>query len=182
MKNIIIIILFVSSCTVKYSKQQNQNSNKLTYLFVGYTRHTVDTIYKSIINKEFSDSVYQITYRNFNLKEHCDKTFEFPLSNFKASFQNLRDTSNFKLSLLDTKTIHYQSSKYTVYKYLYNNKNYIDEETLYFFVPEFGIIIQKSACWGNYDRLINNGIESETNNLFYIGEMILFDSNFFHKW
>lgn len=52
---------------------------------------------------------------------------------------------------------------------------------LHFFVPEFGIVINKSASWGNYDRLIDNGNKKDKDDLFFINEMIIFDSDFFHK-
>jgi hypothetical protein len=182
-RNIIffILIIFIASCQTENTLHESEDKMELEYIFVGRTRHSIDTVFKSIIEKEFADSIYRLTYRNFNKNDTFNQSFEFPISKSLTTYHHLHDTSDYRLVFLDNKLIRYDSKDYTVFKYLYDDKNSDDEEMLYFFVPQFGIVITKSAWWGNYDRLIGNGNNADKDDLFFINEMIIFDSDFFHK-
>lgn len=183
MNNILnfILIIFIASCQTNNTSYDSLDNKKLEYIFVGRTRHLIDTVFKSLIENEYSDSIYRLTYRNFNQNDTLSQSFEFPLSNSLTTYRNLHDTSKYRLVLLDKKLIRYNSHDYIAYKYLFDDKNADDEEMLYFFVPEFGILINKSAWWGNYDRLIDNGDNTDKGDIFFLNEMIIFDSDFFHK-
>lgn len=70
--------------------------------------------------------------------------------------------------------------EYIAYKYLYDNPNGADEETNLYFIPEYGIVIIRSAAWGSYGRLISNSQRSDFEIIFYLTEKIVGDFNGFY--
>jgi hypothetical protein len=184
MRNILILILLLIalSCQTDTTSQKINDDEKLEYISIRRTIYPIDTISRSLIREEYQDSIYRLSYLCFRQQDTLDEKFELPISNSKDVFYHLTDTSEYRLILLDEKMIRYVSNDYTVYKYLFDVKNADDEEMLYFFLPEFGIVIHKSAWWGNYDRLIDNGKVDDRDDIFFITEMIIFDSDFFHKY
>ncbi len=93
---------------------------------------------------------------------------------------------NYDYKLIGTKIIRLEQGRtlkdYEIYKYLYDDPNGNDEEMLIFFEPQLGILIEKAAWWGNYYKLTDNGNSENSVELFYLTEMIQFDTEFFHNW
>ncbi|NPV51727.1 MAG: hypothetical protein HPY60_11115 [Candidatus Methanofastidiosum sp.] len=183
MRRIIIYILtiFITGCQTNNSSLKTPDKKELEYCFINLHRHSIDTLFKTLIEKEYADSIFRLSYMNFYQYDTFNQRFEFPLSNSTNIYHNLRDTLENRLILCDKKLIWYNSNEYIVYKYLFDEPLADDEEMHYFFVPEFGIVVEKSAAWGNYLKLIDNGNNEDSDDILFINEMIIFDSDFFHK-
>lgn len=111
MRNIIFFILInlLVSCQINYTSHDSIDEQKLENIFVGQTRHLIDTIFKSMIEKVYADSIYRLTYTNFNQNDTFNQSFELPISNSLNTYYHLHDTSEGRLILLDNKLIRYNS-------------------------------------------------------------------------
>ncbi|MEZ4805196.1 MAG: hypothetical protein R2852_06870 [Bacteroidia bacterium] len=184
MKNLLlyVLIFFSLGCMSEPEKIESRGQNILEYIFVNRSRHYLDTLSRTLIKTKYSDSIYRLSYNKIRNGDTSEEYFEFPISNSKLTTSKLQNNSRNKISLLGEKVIHYDKLDYKVYKYLYDDENSFDEVMLYFFIPEFGMVISKAAWWGAYDKLVDNGKPDEKDDLFFITEMIAFDYEFFHKY
>lgn len=56
-----------------------------------------------------------------------------------------------------------------------------DEETMYFFTPTFGILMERTH-WGYYAVLVDNGNKEDNKVIYFINLMIMHDEDFYHKF
>ena len=134
----------------------------------------MDTIYRETKYHFISDTMNIIIYRTIWNENDFKESFRFP----KSENRIVNDTR-----LLDEKTIEFEGNNYIIYKYLRDDPNGDDEEMLYFYSPKFGVLIDKSAWWGNYDKLRYFGNEEDNRIVYYLTEMITNDEKeFFVGW
>ena len=138
---------------------------------------SMDTIQRKIEQWIKNDSVTSISYKQKS--KNGDVTYETTYRfSMKLEFDSLT-----QLRLLDTARFELDGNAYSIMKYLYNDKNADDEEMLYFYSPDFGILIFRSAWWGNYDRLLISKDKDKDRIIFYLVEMISNnDKEFFVSW
>ena len=176
-KLLVILIIILLGCQEKDALNMDaEQAPKMKYLNIkrgGY----IDTTYRILTKNKLIDSVYNLTYQYINESDTISEYFSFPLYVDKGE-----DDSKDKFTLIGQKEIKYLEKSYAVYKYYIDLENADDLQMLYFFVPEFGVIINKSAWWGNYDRLIDNGKNEDADAIFFICEMILYDSEFYKNY
>lgn len=156
-------------------KNELIDSNELKYLTVFRNGRQTDTLTKKIINITFSDSVYNLTH----VTELDTLNYRLPIGNLTQEYDELG------FNLIGKKSFYYEGDDmidHIIYKFLFDDPNANDEEILLFFSPEYGILIDKAAWWGNYYKLIDTGNPNHTDELFFLTEMIMFDSDFFHNW
>ncbi|MEO9485464.1 MAG: hypothetical protein ABJG47_18535 [Ekhidna sp.] len=168
-----MITLVLASCQNSDNEQSNTNEHK--YLTVFRKGNQTDTLTKKLARLTFIDSVYNLTYT----EELDSQSYELPIAGVTQT------TAELGFKLIDKKSIYYEGDEptnYLVYKFLFDDPNADDEEMLVFFSPEFGILIEKAAWWGNYGKLVDTGNPSDKDELFFLTEMIMFDSDFFHNW
>ena len=138
---------------------------------------SIDTIQRKIEQWVKNDSVAFISYKQKS--KNGDATYETTYRfSMKMEFDSLT-----QLRLLDTARFELDGNAYSIMKYLYDDKNADDEEMLYFYSPDFGILIFRSAWWGNYDRLLISKDNDKDRIVFYLIEMIANnDKEFFVSW
>ncbi len=182
--SIILTFLIFLGC------QEKNNANKSTeqvasfkYLMIKRNGSTIDTTYRIMTEIKLTDSVYNLAYQYMSKSDTVNENFTLTINNTSTNLNDEeKDYLNDDLSLIAQKEVKYQDKTYTVYKYYFDLEEVDDEQMLYFFVPEFGVIINKSAWWGNYDRLIDNGRSEDGGAIFFICEMILYDSEFYKNY
>ncbi|MCX2746170.1 hypothetical protein OO013_19990 [Mangrovivirga sp. M17] len=110
-----------------------------------------------------------------------DQTIEDTISIYSddLNIQMKTDTSNNEIRLIGHKEIISKFDTIIIYKYLFDNITANDEETLYFFNQRYGMIVIKSAWWGDYQKLISNGNKEDDETIKKLGDMIIFDKEFF---
>lgn len=168
-----ILILILTGC--QQTTQEPACIYKQKYLTVFRKGIRTDTLTKNLINLSFTDSVYNLTY----VRELDSQSYNLPIN----SLTRMADDLDYKL--IDKKEIYYEGDEptnYIIYKFLLDDPKSHDEEMLLFFSPIFGIVIEKAAWGGNYGKLIENGNPEDKEQIFFLTEMIMFDSDFFHNW
>lgn len=147
-----------------------------SYLLIKRGGHEIDTVSKKLLSSEMVDSIYELKYsiKGENGEFTKIENYKFPIT------EDSKNKRVDNLTLLDTKKISYKNKEYRVYKFLRDGVP--DAETLFFFEPTFGILITKSAWWGNYDRALGLGSEKNNPTVYYLCEMIISDEDFFHKF
>lgn len=156
------------------SCKENPNEFKgLEYIFIG--KHgRLDTIYREIKYHFKSDTMNIITYREIWNENDIEVSFKFPKS---------KDRIVNETRLIEEKVIEFEGKDYIIYKYLMDYPDGDDEEMLYFYSPEYGILIHKSAWWGNYDKLTNFNTPEDGRIIYYLSEIISNgDKDFFIDW
>jgi len=137
----------------------------------------LDTVQRRIQNWVENDSFAIITYRERwpGDSDIYEQTYKFPK---KKEFDSLTE-----YQLLDTETFYFEERDYRIIKYLFDDKDADDEEMLFFYSPEFGILVFRSAWWGNYERLTVSDHKVGDRITFYLIEMIANnDKEFFFNW
>jgi hypothetical protein len=163
---IILVLELLLSCT-------KEKTNNLEYIFIKRRGGYLDTLHRELIYSTRTDTFNTISYKTIWNSDTLKEEFKFPT---KSEFDTLTD-----FKLLDERSIYFGDREYTIIKYLYDDIHADDEETLYFYSPEFGVLIFKSRWWGNYDRLTRTGDNSRDIVVFYLEEMIANnDKEFFY--
>jgi hypothetical protein len=167
----IITLLTILSCSEK--KEKAKDVNNLEYIFIR-RRGQLDTISRQTKYHHKSDTIDIIIYQTIWGENEYEESFKFP----KSKDRVVNDTK-----LIDQKTIDFEGQDYIIYKYLTDDPNGDDEEMLYFYSPKYGILIDKAAWWGNYDKLTKFGTSDDNRIIFYLNEIIANGhEDFFVKW
>ncbi len=157
------------SCSSK-----GQNLEKVSYLYLDRSGE-VDTINRIMTHNFLKDSTFHCAYINyFGLRGNSstDTTaFVLPVNT---------DTIDY-IWLGDIKRFYSRKRTYLIYKYQLDIPEGDDEEMLFFYNPEFGILIDKSI-WGNYTRLFHTNSIPLNQTAFYLCDKIISDEDFFCVW
>ena len=171
----ILIGLGLISCN---QKDDLTTSEKLDLKYLRIMRSGVmDTIYRKIEHWTKNDSFAIISYKERfkNDEDPYETTYKFSMK---------RELDSLTLfQLLDSVRFELDGRTYLIVKYLYDDKNADDEEMLNFYSPDFGILVFRSAWWGNYERLLISDDKEKDRIVFYLVEMIANnDNDFFYNW
>jgi len=170
---IIIFSLLSSSCEKKVVNANGDLDLKYILIKDGY----LDTISRRIQHWTKTDSLTSISYvqRWPGDTSTSQISFELPM---KQTFNTRSD-----FQLVDTNAFEFEGRDYLILKYRYDEEHSDDEEMLVFYSHDFGILINRSAVWGNYDRLLTSNDKREDRTVFYLVEMIANnDKEFFMSW
>lgn len=167
------ISLFVLVGCSNFERRHPTDTFPLKFINIRRNGTKIDTIYKQLNSVYFKDSVYSLSYDELHFGDTINRSFEFPISNSRQTFGVLKDTSEYRLKFIGLKYIEYDAKVYVVYKYLFDMPEGDDEEMNFFFVPEFGIVLLRSAAWGSYERLINTSDSKVFDDIFYLNEQII---------
>jgi hypothetical protein len=170
----ILVGLGLISCN---QKDDFTTSEKLDLKYLLIMRSGfMDTIHRKIEHWTKSDSFAIISYKErYKNDDPYETTYKFSMKRELDSLTHFR--------LLDTARFELDGKTYAIRKYLYDDINTDDEEMLYFYSPDFGILIFKSAWWGNYQRLLISDDTGKDRIIFYLIEMIANnDNDFFYNW
>lgn len=171
---VILIGLGLTSCN--QGRDFTPENLDLKYLLIRRSG-AMDTIYRKIEHWTTSDSFAIISYkeRSKNDDDPYETTYKFAMKRELDSLTHFR--------LVDTARFELDETTYLILKYLFDDKNADDEEMLYFYSPELGVLIFKSAWWGNYERLLISDDRDKDRIVFYLIEMIANNDNeFFYSW
>ena len=170
----IIFWLLLTSCN--NSKAQEYNVDKYILIW----NYGIDTLNKVLAKNESKDLYFNVSYitlTSLGEKYYTDTTsFIFP-----KSIDSLTNVENF-IELIGIQEFLFEHKLYKVYKYLMDNPNIADEEELYFYTPEIGILITESGSWFGYERLIESSSLKNSQLAFYLSEKVISDNHFFNSW
>ena len=147
----------------------------------------IDSITKEVKIKKISNDEFSLIYTSHFGSNEYQQKFKFQFGDSKKSYRIKSESDNelmedsVQLNLIDKKSINLYNKKYTIYKYLYNLKSVVDEETLIFFTKDFGIVMEKPISWPGYRKLVQFGDLNNQKILNKLCEVILSDSNFFRN-
>lgn len=126
-----------------------------------------------------SDSLIHYSFQMKTEGNAFTHRYEFPwgssTKHIYTTDRNSRDS--IQMVLLDSLNIRMNGGQFLVKKYLCDLLSSIDDETVLYFNPHFGILILESVSWNNDIRLINNEF-NEAPIIYGIQEII---SQYFQK-
>ncbi len=167
-----LFILLLTQCSLATGQQPDS----LTYAAILRNSRT-DTTTKVLIENQRQDSKFTCSYVNF----WSYRADEFSADTTTFIFPQNQDTLN-HTHLFDTRIFKIDDRPVKVYKFLFDFPAGSDEETLYFYCIEYGILVTKSVAWGSYDRIIDMGDNGKTKVVQALVEQIISDEEFFTKW
>lgn len=155
---------------------------KHKYLLVN-RNGTIDTIKRKLLKNYYKNYIYYISYlkesKSYDgTKKVFKKEYKFPSNKVSDSLEFFKKDIEEVMTLEDSIFLNYKEETYKIYKYFYDDLGSYDEEILQFFNRKFGVLINKSAAWGSYDRLISNGNKKELPIIFYLCERIISSREF----
>ena len=174
----IFFLIVFTACNSKNQDISQATDASRKYVYVDRDGY-IDTVYRELMSMSLADSVYEISYKTkwgYREKESYVEEHRLPIGT-----ETKGEADGF-IKMLGIKNFSYGDTDYKIYKFLYDDPNADDEERLYFFEPTYGFIIGKAAWWGNYDRLIDTGNETDNKTVFFLSEMILYDAEFFRGY
>ncbi|MCT4664078.1 MAG: hypothetical protein N4A45_02450 [Flavobacteriales bacterium] len=127
---------------------------------------------------EIRDSVHKLRYIYEDTEKQDTITFRLSEnSDFLPEYFSNGKKSNKVFDFVSSKNYTFNGQSYQVYKYA---RNYlaVDGCVIYFWCPNFGIILKRSATWRNYQKLqMNQPAENEKLNI--LVELLYQDSEFY---
>ncbi len=171
-KCIFLNLLLIYLCQNSYA--QNIKNNDIFYIYEGGISG-IDTIKINVTKYNIQkDLKFELCFDRYSFKD--DKS-----NNRCYVFSTENEIDHVKF--ISKKEVFLNNTPYSVYKFLYDDPNIQDEEEMYFYSPQVGILIRRNLAWGGYERifLIKNSIE-KTQIAFLLADKILIDSNFFNNW
>lgn len=168
-----VLILFILVTSLLHSCRQDNQS--LEYIFVWRNRGDIDTIHMNILSQQITDSFYTIRYRVRSNQSDSTYDQEFKLPN------KIDSTSDTSTHLVYEQVVPFDGKEYRILKFQYDEPNSEDEESSYFYSPEFGIILFKWGTHANSQRLTHTGDPQQDRIVFFLTETIENDSNF-RRW
>lgn len=162
----LLLVLLLTSCDSK-------GPSSLEYIFVKKESGQLDTLHRELLHSMQTDSFNIISYRTTWSDDTFEEEFKFPISKL--------DSSN-RYRFLDETTIRVDDKEYRIIKYLHVDPFDSDGSMLYFYSPEFGVLIFKAAWWGNYDRLTRTGDKEKDRIVLSLEDLIIGNKDFFVTW
>lgn len=147
----------------------------------------------------FIDTIQVLQKRDFKRSSVCEittyndtcifknKKYRFELSKNPVGYclhyndQFLTEKDTIDLQFIDSRSINLPNASYDIFKFYYDVKDEIDEESLIFVAKDIGIILQRPVNGFGYLRLIDRD-DNERDLIFRrLTELILYDRDFFIK-
>ncbi|WP_375239892.1 hypothetical protein [Aurantibacter sp.] len=138
---LLLFILILSSCSSSKSYEEKVNNLVIVEAeFIGENK-VLDTLRFDIFEDR---KTLSYSYTSISNKKYFNKNtlIEFQLANDSILIYNGK-----KCSLIDTEIFKFENKNIVVYKYLFDDKNWIDEETEYYFTKEHGLIYSSGLAW-----------------------------------
>ena len=181
----ILIVFFIIN--VNLFGQNVSNTVKFeTVKPIGKIR--IDTIDKVMNLKKIDKNNFQIIYTSYFETTKYQREFKFQTGEspnayrIKCEFDNELLVDSVRLNFIDKLEIKLYDLDYTIFKFFYNLDYGVDEELLIFFVPEYGIIMEKPISWPGYTKLIDSENSENKKILEKFNEIILYNSGFFRDY
>ena len=165
----VLVIFLLISCT------HDSNTKSLQYIMAKRNSGFIDTVYMDIIDRQTTDSSNIIKYK---VKRDIYSPYEgdYNLPN------KIDTTSNAMVRFVCEKTIPFEDKQYRILKYQFDDPKSDDEESLYFYSPEFGIILFHFGTHRNSLRLIHTGDEQKDKIIYFLTDQMENDFNMTKEW
>lgn len=153
---------------------QNEDSVAIFYCYEGGIIGQ-DTIRTTITKHEYKkDSPFELCYTQYSYKYQNSKD---------ACYHFFVNGEINEMKYVSERYFMLNGASYRVYKFFYNDPNIEDEEEMYFYYQDIGVIIYKSESWGGYGRIFRiPNSEEKTEIAVLLGDKIMQDSVFFESW
>jgi len=154
-----------------------QKQESMEYLLSWRNRGEIDTVYADIIERKSNDLTETLKYRfDSKQKGRPADEFEFILP------KKLDSIGTNSISLVYETTIEFEGKDYKILKYQFDDLGGSDEESLYFYTPEFGIILFHWGTHRNSQRLIRTGDVTKDKVIYYLTDRIENDYTLTKSW
>jgi hypothetical protein len=150
----VLALIFLGMWKVLMDKKQEETKPQIhKYALIGWDDGT-DTLIRTAVKVVVTDSCYILSYQQGKNNTTVINLPINPIYNTKS------------INWFDEKSIRTNSGEFKVIKYLYDLEMASDEESFYFYSPEYGMILERSIVWGNYIRSTDTGnAKKRSNNL-----------------
>ena len=170
-------LLIISICTFILVSCGQKEKGSLEYLLSLRNGGDIDTIYMDIVARQSTDSFDIIKYKTEWYKRE-DSPYE---QEFKLP-TTIDTTGTETVRLVLERTIRFDDKDYKIMKYQYDEENGDDEESLYFYSPEFGIILFHWGTHRNSQRLIHTGDKQKDRIIYFLTDKIENDYEMTKEW
>ncbi|MEZ4945404.1 MAG: hypothetical protein R2804_07760 [Cyclobacteriaceae bacterium] len=129
--------------------------------------------------------VFQQTTDSFNIikyKVYWDKRDDSPYEEQYKLPTKFDSVGTEDIRLVLTQTFPFEGKIYEILKYQFDEKNSDDEESLYFYSPEFGIILFHFGTWRNSLTLIHTGNVQKDKIIYYLTDKIENNYQMVKEW
>lgn len=168
----VLALIFLGMWKVLLDKKQEENkaSSKVYSYSMTRLNGRVDTLTRTYIQTIITDSTHRISFQKLK-----PDTIHLSLP--------INDNHNSEtVSWLDERIFTTKTGDFLLTKYLYDDKNIYDEEVLYFYSPEFGIVLEKYIAWGGYVKLIKTEDSKKDQKINQLISVIESDTAFLHEF
>ena len=140
---LLLFILILSSCSSSKSYDEKVNNLVIVEAELIGGNKVLDTLSFEILKTEKAVNYF---YKSIAQKSLYNKTvlIEMSLTNDLILVFNSE-----KCRLIDTEIFKFDNKNIIVYKYLYDDEHWIDEETEYYFTKEHGLIYSRGLAWSS---------------------------------
>lgn len=148
----------------------------LEYILARRNSGELDTVYMDIIERQSTDSFNIIKYK-VKWDNRSDSTFEqeYRLPN------KIDSSSSAVVRLVYEQTVPFEDKEYKILQYQLDEPNSEDEESVFYYSPEFGIIMFKWGTHTNCQKLIHTGDVQKDKIIFILTDHVEHDYNF-REW
>ncbi|MEQ6120072.1 hypothetical protein, partial [Reichenbachiella sp. MALMAid0571] len=116
-----------------------------------------------------------------------DTLFEICYDRFSYSYQRSRSVCYSFSTKSPVNEVKYVSSRdfqisgqmYRVYKFLQDDPNIADDEEMFFYLPDLGIIIRNNESWGGSEKLFYASGHAKSQLVVLLENKIMGDKDFF---
>lgn len=135
----------------------------MKYLLVheeGYT----DTTERILFSHLHTNAFFLPSYRKLGAEQSVHH-YKFP------AMQKFEVRTNYLM--VDSSVVDFEGKDYHLYKYLFADADAIEEETVYCYSPDFGILVFQSLVSGNYEKLVDTGSPADDRVIAYLAEALV---------
>jgi len=145
----VLALIFLGMWKVLEDKKREKINPEKAFLYLLKSpRNLSDTVLMELTSKSENDSMHIITYNS-----EKQITYQFPIDSSYNSFTNCK--------FIDSKLFNINGKNYTVIEYRIDDPKYLDDETYYFYSPDFGILHTQSMMWASKTLISVNHIEKD---------------------
>jgi hypothetical protein len=136
----------------------------------------IDTLRRKLIEQYETDSFFIVKYLE-DWEYYQGKILDEVIV-IERRFPKDTSTNTLEFGLVSLDSIRFEGKYYKIYKY-YENPDITDAFMLYFYSPQFGVLIDRSVSWGTYSRYLYSDIPENDPTIFFLTEKIISDEKYF---
>ena len=138
---------------------------------------SVDTTEKEY-SITYEDSVYYLTFQNITSVYNEPIIWNFSIKDNDQVTESI--VRSYKHQLIDYISLEFNGKEYKIYRFCYAPPNSSDADNFVFFEPNYGILINKSINWRNFEKMSGVGNSYDNSVISYFVTYVLTTPKFFH--